>query len=199
MTLSGDDIIEACLLKPTKKEHGESPTLERNPSSWTRNPSPKDPWTTRALRADWHTPPQSPLSKWTLLVPLLCPKHPNLATTISRWQRNPRKRLGPTQTKQASGSTSTYRGLKRVPKWGREFWSLLCSKDEYFGNVKVKGLSCQQSAAFRGASCSALPRGAGTKGLPSPKRLPGHPRLSSGVMWRNGVACHGPPEVHHPF
>ena len=35
-----------------------------------------------------------------------------------------------------------------MPEW----WgirSLLCTKGEHFGNIKVKGLACQQTAAFR--------------------------------------------------
>ena len=38
---------------------------------------------------------------------------------------------------------------ERVPDWWREFWSILCSRDEHCTNDQIKRLACQQAVAFR--------------------------------------------------
>ena len=125
MTLSGDNIIETSLLKPTKQEHGTSPTLKEEAVLLGKEPkppeTPKPHPSQNTQRPLNHKSPQSrlilstpdPLSKLMFLVPLLlCPLHPNLAATLPRRQRNPRERLGLMQTMQVSGSAPTCRGTK---------------------------------------------------------------------------------------
>ena len=104
----------------------ESPLLWRGKlSSWMRILRPHPSWNTQ--RSLNHQYPQSeliislsdPPSKLTLLVPLFFPPlHPNPATTLPRRQRNPGERLGLAQSKQASGSTTTYRQMKACQNGG---------------------------------------------------------------------------------
>ena len=93
---------------------------------------------------------------------------------------------------------------ERVTEWWREFQSLLCSKDENFSDIQVKGWptckswpsDCQlhngNEMAHRPPTLSGC---AGAKGLPSSKGVPGNSRLLSGADLQNGGIAHDPLEL----
>ena len=75
MTLSGNDIIEAPSWNPMKKCVEPSPLQRRKQSSWVRNPRPhpswipRDLWTIKAFRADWHLVYQIHQVNWCSSLP----------------------------------------------------------------------------------------------------------------------------------
>ena len=97
----------------------------------------------------WKSPSwQNLLSRLTLLVPLLLhPPCPNLAATLPGRQR--RRKIGSNLSHAGEWVCSYLQKNKRVPEWWREFQSSLCSKDEHFSDVQVKGIASQQATAFK--------------------------------------------------
>ena len=149
MTLSGNELIEASLLKPTDEEHGASPIPEEEAillGDCVGNLRPHPSW--NAWRSLNHQSPWSelmlslldPLSKLTLLVPLFFPPlHPNPAATLPRRQRNTRERLRPAQSKQVSGSTPTYRQMKVCQNGGGSSDSFFTLRTSTLAMSKSRG------------------------------------------------------------
>ena len=142
VSLSRDDIREASLLQPTGVEHGTSPTPEEEaillgkevelpeaPGSLPECmeiPEPVQP--TKQTDAPSPSPPPSPLPQPCCL--------PSWKTKKS-WQEVE------TDPSHAGKWVCFYmQKNERVPKWWWELQSLICSKDECFSDVLVKGLAC---------------------------------------------------------
>ena len=155
MILSGDDINKASFLKPTEEEHGTFPTLEeavllsKEPKATAipEHPEISEPpeaseqidtqstGSTKQTDALSPSPPPSPAPQPNC--------HPS-----KRAKKAQRETLGLNPNQAGEWVHSYMQKNERVPKWWREFWSLLCSKDECFGNVQVKGMTHWQVAAF---------------------------------------------------
>ena len=181
MTLSRDDITEASLLKDTKEEHGASPTLEEEVILLGKKPEATSlPEHQRDLN---HQSPQNelmlspldPLSKLTLLVPLLFPPlHPTLAATLPERQWNPRETFGMAQSKQVTGSTPTYR-----------WWKLARMVE----GVQISSLNegqvlWQHQSQRAGHSGKLQPSGCQ---LHSRKKITGGPLCPGWVCWSKGT------------
>ena len=125
------------------------------PTHWRRKPYP---WVRKSSHQRLQVSPQNakkflsmwnPLSKLMLLAPLLLhPPCPNLAASS---QKTRKSWWGVEADLSHTGECicSYMQKSERVSKWRREFWSLMCSKDECFGDIEVKGLACWQATTFR--------------------------------------------------
>ena len=136
MTLSGDNIIEASLLRPRKEEHGTSPTLEEeaillgdNPETTSlpehpeiyEQPEPSEQIDTKPTRSTEQTDTLSTPPTLSPVTQLSC--HP------SQKAKKPQREIGADPNQAGEWVGSYLQKNERVPEWRREFWSLLCSKD----------------------------------------------------------------------
>ena len=114
----------------------------------------KDFWTVRqektlALAHALQTNTKRSGSKLTLLIPLhLCPLCPTQLPPFPEG-KEPWREIGADLNHASEWVCSYVQKNKWVPNWWREFQSLLCPKDEFSGDVQVKGMTHQQAAAFR--------------------------------------------------
>ena len=213
MTLSGDDIIEATLLKPTEEDCGSHPPgwwtqATRDPQGHIPPRTPRDLWTHRALKAYWHSAHR--ITEQTDALTTLPPPSPMPQPSCHSSQKvkkHWREIWGWPEPCWQVGLLILTQKNEQVPHWWREFWSLLNPKDECFSDIK--GMACQQAAAFRVPATQQKKDGSwiappcmvvlGWKDFLPPKGLPRSLGLSTGVAWRNGGAGHGPSEVCHPI
>ena len=149
MTLSGDDIIEASLLKPTKEECGTSPTPEEEAILLGKYVGPPDvpgslpecPEFSKLAEPTEQTdalstsPPPSPV--------------PQLSFHPSSKAKKPQREIGADLSHAGKWVCSYLQMNERVPKLWREFRSILHPKDEHFSNVQIKGMAQRDAVAFR--------------------------------------------------
>ena len=209
MTLSGDDIVEVSLLKPTGEEHGTSHTLKEEaallgkevklpevPGSLTEHP--KIPRFVEHVK-QITTPRASP------------PPSPQPYTILPRRQRSPGEGLMPTQKVQVSGSRLNCKRMTDCQNGGGNsdlssalrMSTLVTSRSKGWPASKLQPSGCQthRCVCKIHGSWSALPclEVLGYRNYIPPKGFQENSRLSSGVAWRNGSTGHGTPEVHCPF
>ena len=189
------------------------PLWSRKPSSWVRNLNhwrslrPHPSWSTQRSLNPWNPQSrltlslQNPLSKLMLLLPLLlhtlCP---NLATTLPGRQRNPRERLGLTQTMPASGSTHTCRrtgggnsNLSSAPRMS----TLATSKSKGWPTSKPQPSGCQVPNGKKTAGGTLHPALVcwGERTISS-RRTSKESRITKRGDVKKCGAGHGPSEVH---
>ena len=142
MTLSGDDIVEASLLRPTGEELRPSPTPEEETALLGEEDGPSG-------------------------VPGPTPRHSEIPRLVE-----PAEQTTPPVTSTVFHSHPSWKGKKlwegididlnkpgkwiqaylerdsRLPEWWKEFHPLVHSTDGHCDDTKVKSLTCQQAAAF---------------------------------------------------
>ena len=132
MTLRGDYIVEATLLRPTKEGLGPLPTLEEETALLSDEDEPAEEPT------EWTTTPVTPASSCPASILHSCPSqkgekleridvNPN---NSSQWIQDHMKRDG------------------RIPYWWEEFHPLDHSPDGHHDDAKVKTLAHLQAMAF---------------------------------------------------
>ena len=148
MTLSGDDIIETSLLKPTEEECGTSLTSEEE----------------AILLGEGIKLPQIPssLPEWPEIPEFVEPAEQITAPSSSSLSPAPQPSHLPSgkakKSQQGMEANPCNPGRwvhfyleehDRVQEWWKEFQSLLCCTDECLGNIQAQRLGTQQAAAFR--------------------------------------------------
>ena len=148
MTLSGDDIAKASLLKSTEEECWTSPTSEEE----------------TILLGKGIKLPQvlGSLSEWMEIPEFIEPAKQIIMPSASSPSPMPQPScLPPGKAKKSQQGMEAnpnnpgrwvhiyLQEHDRVLEWEREFWSLLCSMDECLGDIQVQGLVHQQATAFR--------------------------------------------------
>ena len=218
MTLNGDDITEASLLKPTEGEHGASPTPEEEAVPLGEEPeSLETPMATYLLECPEIPEPPEPsvwidaqLAESTEQTYALTTSSPNSnpPTTLPGRQRNPRERLGLPQSKWVSRSIPTCRRMKGCQNGGGSsnifftlrMSSLVMSKSKGWPDSKLQPSGCHPHSRKKWLVVhSALSECVAVKRLYSPEWVPGNLRLLRGAAWQNDGTGHGPPEVHCSF
>ena len=144
LSLSGDDIVKALLLKPTDEE------LRTPHPRGGSHPPREGTWAARSPRGCC-SPPRMSRNSWNHgnhQAPLLLhPLHCNPAATLPRKKSQQGIEADPSLT--SNWIWSYVENNERVPNWWRELQSILCSQDEPFNDIQVKELTCWQAAAFR--------------------------------------------------
>ena len=151
MTLSGDNIVEASILKPTEGECGTFLTLEEEVillGKEVRLPEVPGSLLETLEIPKLVEPPEQTNDPSTSPHPSPVPQpsfHP------SQKAKNPRDRLGPIQTMQESGFTPTCRRMKECQNGGASFYlfsslrmsASAMSKSKGWPNSKLQPSGCQ--------------------------------------------------------
>ena len=148
MTLKGDYIVEAILLRPTREEPDPSPTPEEDAALLDKEeeppevpgPSPRHLGIHRFVEPTEQTTASiTPAPSCLASKPCSCPsqKGKKLGEGIDVDPSNPGQ------------SVQVYMERdSRIPERLKKFYSLVCSMDRHHDDTKVKILVCQQAAAF---------------------------------------------------
>ena len=142
MTLNGDDVMEASLLRPADEELGPSPTPKEETSLMgegdgplgVAGPTPRYMEIPRFVEpAEWTTTPI------TTNVPHSCPSWKGKKS----WEGSDVDSNNPSQWIQAYLERGS-----RLPEWWEEFHPLVHSMDRHCDDAQVKSMACWQAVPF---------------------------------------------------
>ena len=142
MTINGDDVMEASLLRPVKEESGPSPTPEEettllgkgNGLSGAQGPAPL-----QAEIPSFIEPAEQTTAPVTSTVPHSCPS----LKTEESWEKIDINPNNSGQWVQAYLERDS-----QLPEWWEEFCPLVCSTDRHCDDTQAKNMACQQAVAF---------------------------------------------------
>ena len=148
MTLKGDDVVEASLLRPTGEVLGSSPTPEEEAALLNKedapatvsDPSPRPLEIPRLIEpGEWATTPTASAK------PQFAPKphcHP-LKREKKLWRA-----IGIDTNNHSRWVHSYMEKDDCLPRWWEEFCPLVCSTNGHCDDASVMRMACQQAAAF---------------------------------------------------
>ena len=127
---------------------GKEPELPEIPKATSLPEYPEIPEPTEP--SEWTEAQPAESTKWTDTLstsPPPCPV-PQPRCHPSQKAKKSQREIGADLGHAAKFICSYLQKNEWVPGWWREFWYLLCTKDEYFGIIQVKGMAHQQAMTF---------------------------------------------------